>query len=58
MKRYGIFVFSSNSMSQTFKSSDGGQRKWAKESNLVNWNNAIYIDEAALYGGDFSHKNG
>ena len=31
--------------------------KWAKESSLVKWNNAIYIDEAAFYGGDVTHKN-
>ena len=28
----------------------------AKESSLVNWNNATYIDEAAFYGGDIAHK--
>ena len=43
-------------MTQTFKSSDGGQRKWTKESSLANWNNAIYSDEAAFYRGDVTHK--
>ena len=32
------------------------REKWAKESSVVNWNNAIYIDEAAFYGGDVTHK--
>ena len=32
------------------------REKWAKDSSVVNWNNAIYIDEAAFYGGDFTHK--
>ena len=43
-------------MTQAFKSSDGSQRKWTKESSLANWNNAIYIDEVAFYGGDVTHK--
>ena len=34
------------------------REKWAKESSVVNWNNAIYIDEAAFYGGDLLTKNG
>ena len=43
-------------MTQTFKSSDESQRKWAKEFSIANWNNAIYINEAAFYGGDVTHK--
>ena len=34
------------------------REKWVKESSVVNWDNAIYIDEAAFYGGDVTHKNG
>ena len=34
------------------------REKLAKESSLVNWSNAIYINEAAFYGGDITHKNG
>ena len=30
IERYGIFVFSSNSIAQTFKSSDGNQRKMSE----------------------------
>ena len=33
------------------------REKWTKESSLVYWNNPIYIDEAAFYGGDVAHKN-
>ena len=32
------------------------KEKWAKESSLVNWNNAIYIDEAAFFRGDVANK--
>ena len=38
------------------KSQIEAREKWAKESSVVNWNNAIYIDEAAFYGGDDTHK--
>ena len=31
--------------------------KWMKDSSLVNWNNAIYIDEKVFYGRDVTHKN-
>ena len=34
------------------------REKLANKSSLVNWSNAIYIDEAEFYGGDFTHKNG
>ena len=27
-----------------------------KESSLVNWNNTIYIDEAAFYEGNVSYE--
>ena len=45
-----------SAQTQTFKSSDGSQRKWAKESSLVNRSNVIYIDETAFYEGDVTHK--
>ena len=32
------------------------REKWAKESSVVNRKNAIYIDEAAFYEGDVTHK--
>ena len=32
------------------------REKWAKESSLVNWNNAIYINETTFYGGNVTHK--
>ena len=28
----------------------------AKESSFVYWNNAVYLDETALYGRDVTHK--
>ena len=34
------------------------REKWAKKSSVVNWNNAIYIDEAAFYGRMLLTKNG
>ena len=40
------------------KSQMEAREKWAKESSVVNWNNAVYIDEAAFYGGDFTQKMG
>ena len=53
-----VFVFSSNSVTQTFKVQMEAREKWVKESSVVNLNNAIYIDEAAFYEGDVTHKNG
>ena len=38
------------------KSRKEAREKWAKESSVVNWNNAIYIDEAAFFGRDVTHK--
>ena len=38
------------------KSQIEAREKCAKESSVVNWNNAIYIDEAEFYGGDVTHK--
>ena len=34
------------------------EKKWAKESSLVNWNYVIYLDEAAFYRGDVTYKKG
>ena len=33
------------------------REKWMKESSLVNWNNLIYLDQAAFYKRDVTHKN-
>ena len=32
------------------------RENFEKMFSVVNWNNAIYIDEAAFYGGDVTHK--
>ena len=53
----GYSYSASNCVTEVFKSSDRNKRKWSKESSLLNWNNAIYLDEAAFLGWDVTYKN-
>ena len=43
-------------MTQIIISSMEVGEELAKESSFVYWNNAVYLDETALYGRDVTHK--